>query len=330
MLRIDEPILRDDAELRQRAFFPRQEVEMLLPVKVGGYTDFYSSKEHAINMGMMLRGKEDPLLPNWVHLPVGYDGRASTIVVSGTDFHRPQGQIKPIDAEMPIYSESQRLDVELEVAFVMGTPNKFGEPIPIDKAADHVFGMALLADWSARDIQKWEYIPLGPFLSKNFCTSISPWIVTLDALEPFRTLSPEQNPTPLPYLRSSRDWAYNIQLELLLQTEKMTTPARVASTNYRGIYWDFCQQLAHHTVNGCLMNTGDIFASGTISGATPDAYGSLVEITWGGSKPIKFLNDEERQFLQDGDRVIIDGWSQGDGYRVGFGELTGKVLPSLR
>lgn len=328
LLRVDEPTLRDDVECRKRAFFARNEVEMLLPINVGGYTDFYSSKEHAMNMGLMFRGKESPLLPNWLHLPVGYDGRASSIVVSGTPFRRPLGQIKPADSESPIYTESQQLDVELEVAFIVGTPNKLGESIPIDKTVEHVFGVTLLADWSARDIQKWEYIPLGPFLSKNFCTTIAPWIVTLDALEPFRTPSPEQEPQPLPYLRSTRNWGYDIQLELLLQTAKMSSPQRVALTNYRGIYWDFCQQLAHHTVNGCKMNSGDIFASGTISGPTPDTFGSMVEITWGGAKPVKLTSGEERKFLQDGDQVIIDGWCQGKGYCIGFGALTGKVLPA--
>jgi fumarylacetoacetase len=330
LLRIDEPTLRDNQELRSRALINSKDVEMLLPVKVGGFTDFYSSKEHASNIGTMFRGKENPLMPNWLHLPVAYDARASTIVVSGTNFRRPMGQIKPPEVDCPVYDECQQLDTEIEVAFIIGTPNNFGEPISVEKAPEHIFGMVLLSDWSARDIQKWEYVPLGPFLGKNFCTSISPWVVTLDALEPFRVQGVAQEPEPLPYLRSSRDWNYDIALEFMIQTEKMQQPHPISSANYRGIYWDFCQQLAHHTMGGCNMATGDIFASGTISGQTSDSYGSIIELTWGGTKPIKLPNGEERKFLCDGDKIIINGWCQADGYRVGFGSLTGKVLPSIK
>lgn len=326
LLRAETATLRDNANLRKVAFFPQQEVRLLLPIQISGYTDFYSSKEHARNVGMLFRSKENPLLPNWVHLPVAYDGRASTIVVSGTPFHRPKGQTKPDENSPPMYGPTRQLDTEVEVAFIVGTPNHFGEPISVQAATDHVFGMALLADWSARDIQKWEYVPLGPFLGKNFCTSLSPWIVTLDALEPFRCQSGLQDPVPLPYLQSSRDWAYDIHLALLLQTAAMEKPQRVSLTNYRHIYWDYCQQLAHHTVNGCRMQTGDVFASGTISGGTRDACGSLLEITWAGAEPIKLTSGEERRFLEDGDRAIIQGWCQGDGYRVGFGEVMSTVL----
>lgn len=329
LLRSDTPTLRDNVMLRKNALWQNNDVEMLLPLQIGDFTDFYSSKEHATNAGLMFRGKENPLLPNWVHLPVAYTSRVSSIVVSGTDFRRPMGQIKLAD-EMPIHAPSEQLDTEVEVAFIVGAPNKMGEPIPVNEAREHVFGMTLLSDWSARDIQRWEYVPLGPFLGKNFCTSISPWIVTLDALEPFRKKGCEQSPIPLPYLLSTRDWAYDIHLEFLLQTEKMQQPERIALTNYKDIYWDFCQQLAHHTMGGCPMNIGDIFASGTISGATSDSYGSILEIAWGGTRPIKLQNGEERKFLMDGDRVIMRGWCQGQGYSVGFGELTGKVLPSLK
>lgn len=330
LLNKNEPILRDNQKLRARALFSSKDVEMLLPIKVEGYTDFYSSKEHATNIGVMFRGKENALMPNWLHIPIGYDGRASSVVVSGTSFRRPMGQMKPADSDSPVYDECQQLDTEVEVAFIVGTPNKFGEPISVNDAAEHVFGMVLLSDWSARDIQKWEYVPLGPFLSKNFCTSISPWVIMLDALEPFRVEGVKQDPKPLPYLRSSRNWNYNISLDFMIQTKNMQSPHRIAATNYRGIYWDFCQQLAHHSMGGCCMRTGDILASGTISGATPDSYGSMIELTWGGTNPIKLPNGEERKFLQDEDQVIISGFCQGDGYKVGFGTVTGKVLPSIK
>ncbi len=282
LLRDDCPTIRDNPELRKAVLHHKDNVVMLLPINVSGYTDFYSSKEHATNIGIMFRDKNNPLLPNWLHIPIGYDGRASSVVVSGTNFHRPMGQIRPGNEGNPSYSETKQLDTEVEVAFIVGRPNNFGEPIDVKDAPEHVFGVVLLSDWSARDIQRWEYVPLGPFLGKNFCTSISPWVVTLDALEPFRQNGCEQTPEPLAYLKSSRDFAYDINLELSIKTQQMNKPYTIAKTNYNTIYWDFPQQLAHHTMGGCKMQTGDIFASGTISGSSKDSFGSLVELTWGG------------------------------------------------
>jgi fumarylacetoacetase len=328
VLRADVPTLRDDPEALNFALQPRAEVEMLLPVVIGDYTDFYSSREHATNVGVMLRGPDNALQPNWLHLPVAYHGRASSVVVSGTDVRRPQGQTKADDAPAPTFGPSRSLDFELEMAFFVGPGNELGRPIPIAFAAEHIFGMVLLNDWSARDIQRWEYVPLGPFLAKNFATSISPWVVTLDALEPFRTAGPKQDPEPLPYLRSPGDWAYDVQLEVWLQGEKMERPQRICRSNARHLYWNVCQQLAHHTVNGCNLRPGDLLASGTISGPTLDSYGSLLELAWKGTKPLTFPDGEKRTFLQDGDRVTMTGWCQGDGYRVGFGEVTGRILPA--
>jgi fumarylacetoacetase len=326
VLSADEPTLRDNAALREHAFVPQRAVEMLLPADIGDYTDFYSSREHATNMGIMLRGPENPLLPNWLHLPVAYHGRSSSVVVSGTDLRRPCGQTKADTAAAPTFGPSRIVDFELEMGFFIGPGNPLGQPIPIERAAEHIFGMVLVNDWSARDIQKWEYAPLGPFLAKNFGTSISPWVVTLDALEPFRTAGPVQDPAPLPYLRSPRDNAYDIHLEVYLQGCRMDQPHRLCASNSKYLYWNILQQLAHHTVNGCNLRPGDLLASGTISGPTPDAYGSLLELSWRGSKPITFPNGETRTFIADGDRVTMTGWCQGDGYRVGFGEVTGRIV----
>ncbi|GAB4154114.1 MAG: fumarylacetoacetase [Candidatus Promineifilaceae bacterium] len=323
------PTLRDNAELRQKLFFPQSQVVMHLPAQIGDYTDFYSSREHATNVGVMFRGPENALMPNWLHLPVAYHGRASSIVISGTDIHRPYGQTIRDGAESPTFGPSRLMDFELEVGFFVGPGNDLGHPIPVNAAPDHIFGLALVNDWSARDIQKWEYQPLGPFLAKNLATSISPWIVTLAALEPFRCPSPPQDPLPLPYLQSSGDWAYDIHLEVLLQSDQMTAPAVIARSNFRTLYWNMCQQLAHHTITGCNMRPGDLLASGTISGSTPDAYGSLLELTWRGSRPLALPNGETRKFLEDGDRLTLTGWAQGDGYRVGFGEVTGRLLAPL-
>lgn len=328
LLRDDEPALRDNVRLRDRALVPMHDVEMLLPVEIGDYTDFYSSREHATNVGVMFRGKENALQPNWLHLPVGYHGRGSSIVVSGTDMRRPHGQIKPDDADAPMYSASKNLDFELEMGFFIGPGNPLGRPVPIDTAMDHIFGMVLVNDWSARDIQKWEYVPLGPFLGKNFGTSISPWVVTMDALEPFRVAGPKQIPQPLPYLRSTGDLGYDVKLEVWLQTARMETPQRITATNFRHMYWNIAQQLAHHTVNGCNLRTGDLLASGTISGPTPESVGSMLELAWKGTKPIKLPGGETRAFLADGDRVTMTAWCEGHGYRVGFGEVTGKILPA--
>jgi fumarylacetoacetase len=322
LLRADEPTLRDDPPLREHALVPMADAELLLPVEIADYTDFYSSREHATNVGAMLRGPENALMPNWLHLPVAYHGRASSVVISGTDLHRPQGQYKPADAVAPLLGPSRSLDFELEMGFFIGPGNPLGRPIRIAEAPEHIFGMVLVNDWSARDIQAWEYQPLGPFLAKNFGTTISPWVVTLDALEPFRVAGPVQDPPPLPYLRSPGDWAFDIHLEVLLQGECIT------ASNFKHLYWNICQQLAHHTVNGCNLRTGDLLASGTVSGPTPDSFGSLLELTWRGSKPLKLRNGETRTFLQDGDRVTLTGWCQAPGYRVGFGEATGQVLPA--
>lgn len=328
LLREDVSTLRDNPALRQRALIPKDQAELLLPVDIGDYTDFYSSREHAVNVGTMFRGKENALMANWLHLPVAYHGRASSVVVSGTNLHRPVGQILPDDSDSPILAPSRLLDFELEMGFFIGPGNPLGRPIPIEQAMDHIFGMVLVNDWSARDIQKWEYQPLGPFLAKSFGTSVSPWVVPMEALGPFRTAGPVQGPRPLPYLKSENNRAYDIQLEVSIQPEKMSEPRRICASNFKYLYWNVCQQLAHHSVNGCNLRSGDLLASGTISGPDPESYGSLLELTWRGTKPLQFPNGETREFLMDGDRVIITGWCQGNGYRVGFGEVEGKILPA--
>ncbi len=328
MLRHDTPTLRDNAGLRAQVLIPQRDVEMLLPVRIPNYTDFYSSREHATNVGIMLRGPQNALMPNWTHLPVAYHGRASSIVVSGTDVIRPLGQTKADDADSPTFGPSRSLDFELELGLLIGAGNALGEPISVSRAAEHVFGLVLVNDCCARDIQKWEYQPLGPFLAKNFATSISPWVVTLDALEPFRVAGPKQEPEPLPYLRTDGVWNYDIHLEIRLQTAAMSEPTRISATNSKHLYWNICQQIAHHTSNGCNLDTGDLLASGTISGPTPDSLGSMLELAWKGTRPIVLPNGETRAFLQDGDRVTMTGWCQGQGYRVSFGEVTGRVLPA--
>lgn len=320
------PTLRDDVRLRDRALLAVDHVEMLLPARIENYTDFYSSRHHATNVGIMLRGKEDALMPNWLHLPVAYHGRASSVVVSGVDVRRPLGQTKADDAAAPTFGPSRNLDFELEMGVLVGPGNRLGEPIPIGRAADHLFGMVLVNDWSARDIQKWEYQPLGPFLSKSFATSISPWVVTLEALEPFRIPGPVQDPAPLPYLQSAGDWGYDIRLEVYLRTKGMEERVCICKSNAKHLYWNICQQLTHHTINGCNLRPGDLLASGTISGPDADSYGSLLELSWRGSKPLKLPNGETRTFLQDGDEVTLSGWCQGDGYRVGLGEVSARVL----
>ncbi len=330
LLDADEPLLRDDSSLREAALLRAASVEMLLPARIDDYTDFYSSREHATNVGTMFRGPDKALQPNWLHLPVGYHGRSSSIVVSGTHIPRPKGQAKIGDDENPSYGPSRLMDFELEMGFFVGPGNDLGRQIPIDRAADHIFGMVLVNDWSARDIQAWEYVPLGPFLGKSFATSISPWVVTMDALEPFRCAGPKQDdPRPLPYLLMDGDWAYDIQLEVLLQSEKMSNPAVIATSNFRYLYWSVCQQLAHHTVNGCNLRPGDLLASGTISGPAREERGSMLELSWRGAEPIDLPNGETRKFLADGDTVIMRGHSQTDGIRVGFGEVTGTLLPTL-
>ena len=328
LLNAETPTLRDDAELRSRAFHEQKEVTMQLPAHIGDYTDFYSSYHHAHNVGTMLRGPENALMPNWKWLPVAYHGRASSIVVSGTDVRRPKGKIKPPDAQSPVFGPSRSFDFELETAFLIGPGNTLGNPIPIEHATDHIFGLVLMNDWSARDVQAWEYQPLGPFLAKNFCTSISPWVVTLDALEPFRKPLAPQDPEPLPYLRRPNDFTYDIQLEAHLQTPALTAPHAITRTNFQNLYWSISQQLAHHTVNGCNLQPGDLLASGTISGATEESRGCMLELTWRGAKPLALPNGESRKWLEDGDRLTITGWAQGEGYRVGFGEVRGGILPA--
>ncbi len=332
LLRSDTATLRDNVGLLESALVEQKDARMLLPVEIGDYTDFYSSKEHATNVGTMFRGPDNALMPNWAHLPVGYHGRSSSIVVSGTDIRRPNGQLKPDDGP-PVFGPSRLLDFELEMGFFVGPGTDVGQSIPIEATCDHIFGLVLVNDWSARDIQKWEYVPLGPFLGKSFATSISPWIVTLEALEPFRCAGPPQDPEPLPYLQTPMDRSYDIQLEAALRSERMAREANAARTisrsNFRYMYWNICQQLAHHTSNGCNINPGDLMASGTISGPTPDSYGSMLELSWRGERSIELTSSEQRKFLQDGDELTMTGFAQGEGYRVGFGEVTGRVLPAV-
>ena len=328
ILAAETPTLRDDKKLRARVFYQQSNVVMQLPVKIGNYTDFYSSYHHAHNVGTMLRGPENALMPNWKWLPVAYHGRASSIVVTGTEVRRPKGQIKAPDAPTPVFGPTKSLDYELEMAFLIGPGNSLGQPIPIDRAVDHIFGLVLMNDWSARDIQAWEYQPLGPFLAKNFCTSISPWVVTMEALEPFRKPLPKQDPEPLPYLRAKNDFTFDIQLEARLQTAKMKSSHTITRTNFQNLYWSVAKQLAHHAVGGCNLQPGDLLASGTISGATEESRGCMLELTWRGENPLKLPGGEERKWLEDGDNLSITGWCQGDGFRVGFGEVSGKILPS--
>lgn len=324
--------LKNDPDLQKRALIPMKDVVSELPVQIGDYTDFYSSREHATNVGTMFRGKDNALQPNWLHLPVGYHGRSSSVVISGTPLHRPMGQTKADDAAAPVFGPSRLVDFELEMGFFVSGGNRLGQRLPMAEAEDNIFGLALVNDWSARDIQKWEYVPLGPFLAKNFGTSISPWIITMEALEPFRTAGPEQSePEVLDYLKPVRpDQTYDIRLEVGIQGENMDAPHTVCVSNFRYLYWSMAQQLVHHAVTGCNMRTGDLLASGTISGPTEDSYGSMLELSWRGSKPLKFPNGEERKFLQDGDTVVMTGWAQGDGYRVGFGACEGRLLPAVQ
>lgn len=329
LLSVDNPELRDHEELRSHAFHRMEDVTMNLPVEIGDYTDFYSSKEHATNVGIMFRGKDNALQPNWLHLPVGYHGRASTVVKSGTPIVRPSGQTKADYAEKPNFGPSRLLDFELEMGFFIGTPNKIGEPISMQEAEQHIWGMVIVNDWSARDIQKWEYVPLGPFLSKNFATSISPWVVTMEALEPFRVKGPVQDPQPLAYLQTQNAQAFDIQLEVQLKTPSATDFENISKSNFKYLYWSMAQQLVHHTVTGCAMRTGDLLASGTISGPTPDSYGSLLELTWRGEKPLKLSNGEERTFLRDGDVIKMTAFCRNEHYSIGFGEVTGEILPAI-
>ncbi|WP_201612538.1 fumarylacetoacetase [Psychrobacter immobilis] len=322
--------LRDNTDLQKKSLFKQADVTMHLPVQVPGFTDFYSSKEHATNVGTMFRDPNNALLPNWTEMPVGYNGRASTVIVSGTDVIRPSGQLKPNADERPIFSPCKRLDFELETAFVVGKGNSIGQPIAVDDAAEHIFGMVLLNDWSARDIQKWEYVPLGPFNAKTFASEVSPWIVTMDALAPFKTSCPTQEPKPLAYLNEKdSDNSFDITLSVELLHKNADEATVVCETNFKYMYWSMAQQLTHHTITGCKVEVGDIMGSGTISGPTPDSYGSMLEIAWNATKPVTLKGGETRSFIEDGDTVIMKGYSEKDGIRVGFGEVRGKVLPAL-
>jgi len=327
ILSSDNPRLRDDMDLRSLSMFPQSAVTMLLPAQIGDYTDFYSSKEHATNVGCLFRDPANALLPNWLHLPVGYHGRASSVVVSGTDIRRPKGQTKADDAD-PVFGPSRLLDFELEVGFFTGPKTALGDSISVENAPDHIFGFVLVNDWSARDIQKWEYVPLGPFLGKNFATSISPWVVTLDALEPFRCPGPAQEPTPLPYLRTKEPYSFDIGLEVGIQAAGSTQEDIVCQSNFKHLYWNICQQLAHHTSGGCNINPGDLMASGTISGPDKGSFGSMLEITWRGTNPVAMSDGTERKFIADGDTVTMRGVAQKDGLRIGFGEVSGRLLPA--
>ncbi|MFH0296996.1 fumarylacetoacetase [Bradyrhizobium sp. 31Argb] len=326
LLRHDHPELRDNEHLRQRALVPMADVKLHLPITVAGYTDFYSSKEHATNVGVMFRGKDNALQPNWLHMPIGYNGRASTVVVSGTKVRRPRGQLKPPNVEAPSFGPCKRLDFELEMGVVVGQPSAMGEMLSEQQAEEMIFGFVILNDWSARDIQQWEYVPLGPFQAKAFATSISPWVVTREALEPFRLQGPTQELVPLPYLRQTQPNNYDLTLDVALRAGAMNEPARICRTNFKHMYWSSVQQLVHHASSGCAMNVGDLLGSGTISGPEKDQRGSLLEISWNGTEPVELAGGIKRSFLEDGDSLVMRGWCQGDGYRIGFGEVEGTIV----
>ena len=324
---INNPELKENSAHHLEVLFDESQVNMLLPVQIGDYTDFYSSKEHAANVGIMFRDPANALLPNWLWIPVGYHGRASSVVVSGTDFHRPKGQIKPNDNEDPIFGASRQVDFELEMGFITYDGVPLGDAIPVDEAENYIFGMCLFNDWSARDIQKWEYVPLGPFLGKNFASSMSAWIVTMEALQPFKVEAPAQDPKVLSYLQYKESSSYDISLQVAIATEKGEETV-VSNSNFKYMYWNMAQQLAHHTVNGCNVRRGDLMGSGTISGPTPDSFGSMLELAWKGTKPILMHDGSERRFILDNDTVIMRGFCQNEKYRIGFGQVIGKVLPA--
>jgi len=326
LLRSDHPELRDNRELRVQALVPMADVKLHMPFTVSGYTDFYSSKEHATNVGVMFRGKDNALQPNWLHMPIGYNGRASTVVVSGTKVRRPRGQLKPPTAEVPSFGPCKRLDFELEMGVVVGQASAMGEMLTEKQAEAMIFGFVILNDWSARDIQQWEYVPLGPFQAKAFATSISPWIVTREALEPFRLQGPVQEPVPLPYLKQAQPNNYDLALDVALRAGPMNQAANISSTNFKYMYWSSVQQLVHHASSGCAMNVGDLLGSGTISGPEKHQRGSLLEISWNGTEPLELAGGVKRTFLEDGDSLVMRGWCQGDGYRVGFGEVEGTIV----
>ncbi|MBL4755486.1 MAG: fumarylacetoacetase [Flavobacteriales bacterium] len=328
LLDSQNPALRDNVDQRGKVLIKMEDATMYLPVRIRDYTDFYSSIEHATNVGTMFRDPDNALLPNWKHLPVGYHGRASSIIVSGENINRPKGQTKAEDADSPSFGPSRLLDFELELGFFTGKRNPLGHSISTTDAEDHIFGMVLFNDWSARDVQKWEYVPLGPFLAKSFASSISPWVVTLDALDPFRVEGPNQDPEVLPYLQYQGAHNFDINLEVQIEPEGGEA-STVCNSNFKFMYWNMAQQLAHQTVNGCNIDVGDMYASGTISGHTPDSFGSMLELAWKGTKPITLRDGSERKFILDGDTVIMKGNAEKNGVRVGFGEVRTKVLPSL-
>lgn len=322
-----QEVLKDEHIYNEKVFYDVNLVELHLPIKIGDYTDFYSSEQHATNVGIMFRDPANALLPNWKHIPVAYHGRSSSIFVSGKNFHRPKGQINKDESKLPTFAPTSRLDFELEMATIIGKGNEIGESIDVNDAEDYVFGFQLLNDWSARDIQKWEYVPLGPFLAKNFFSSVSPWVITLEALEPFRVKGEIQNPTVLSYLQEKKRLNFDIKLEVILQAQDLEEMI-ISESNFKNMYWTVAQQIAHHTVNGCNLNIGDLLGSGTISGKESDSFGSLLEISWGGKNPIIMPNGAERRFLEDYDTVIIKGFAEKDGIRVDFGELRTTILPT--
>lgn len=328
--RISELLNKENSEMQDKAdqvLIPVEDVIMQMPIQIGDYTDFYSSKEHATNVGMMFRDPANALLPNWLWIPVGYHGRASSVILSGQDIHRPKGQIKPDPNADPIFAPSRQVDFELEMAFITFEGKALGESISTTEAEDFIFGLCLFNDWSARDIQSWEYVPLGPFLAKNFASSISPWIVTLDALQPYAVETVEQSPEVLSYLKFEGKKSYDVHLEVALQPEN-SSETTICKSNFKYMYWNMAQQLAHHTVNGCNVRCGDLMGSGTISGSTPDSYGSMLELAWRGTKPLTLNDGSERKFIQDNDTVIMRGHCEAYGVRIGFGEVSARILPA--
>ena len=329
LLASGKPGLKDNAQLREQSLLPMADAVLHLPFQVSEYTDFYAGRQHAFNVGTMFRGPENALPPNWLHIPIGYNGRASTVVVSGTPVRRPLGQTKAPDAEAPSFGPCKRLDIELELGAVVGLPSEVGRPVTVSEADEMVFGYVLLNDWSARDIQAWEYQPLGPFQAKAFATSISPWVVTKAALEPFRRPTPEREKPLLPYLNEPGPMLYDIELEVSIKPSGAARATRLCRTNAQNLYYSAAQQLAHHASSGCKMNSGDLLGSGTISGTQRDQFGSLLEISWGGRDPITLDTGESRSFIEDGDSLKLTGWAEGDGYRIGFGECEGTILPAV-
>lgn len=328
LLSIEDDTLQSHDALRERVLISQQNIQLHVPVKVNDYTDFYASKNHATNVGTLFRGKDNALMPNWTHLPIGYHGRASSIVMSGTAIQRPVGQTKPKDADQPLFGPCQQLDYEYEMGFIVGYGNALQNPIDVKHAKDHVFGVVIVNDWSARDIQAWEYQPLGPFLAKNFATSISPWIVTMEALEAFKTAGPQQDPVPFDYLQDPEsDNSFDLTLETYLKPAEVDVPTMIAQTNYNSTYWSIAQMVAHHTITGCNLQTGDMLATGTISGKTRHERGSLMEIAWRGSEPVQ-IGNVTRSWLEDGDTLTMKAYAENGTYRIGFGEVTGTILPA--